>query len=470
MAQHQNHLHVAVGLLLAGLLYTSAARSEGVNVATAPSPTPTAVNDFPLKIKQVNVIDRASPSSTRCVAIAPAGAASVAHEGAIQDPDAAWRAAPSEAQVLQGAGDIEVIVGQETYRAERDQSNKSAKPSHLFVNGVNMGDAAKLIAQLSCGADVHLRYRIVPAENSQKLWGALYRSSGLTTGEPLNVAIGWDDTGPRSEQSIQVGVRNIAVTNAWSVAFAFLAVVVLGIFTGLVFFYTDAFRDVPAPWWSKEAKRLLRLRRRANLTADDVWLKQMYADYDPAKAADYDAAATRASAGKLPEDGPQEWVTLFGLLRTGKVPRRILGPFSLARTQLGMWFFFAVASGVFLWIVYGQLPKIENSLLLLLGLSVGTAGVSLAIDKSNSDATQPFSSSRGLLNDLVIGGKDDKEQVYRYQAVVVNLLLLFVGITHVVQNLSYPMFDATWLAFLGISGAALTVGKQISETPKVPPA
>lgn len=50
---------------------------------------------------------------------------------------------------------------------------------------------------------------------------------------------------------------------------------------------------------------------------------------------------------------------------------------------------------------------------------------------------------------------------------MVNLLLI-VGIFHVFQHLTYPMFEATWLAFLGISGAALTTGKSLVESKRRP--
>jgi len=156
----------------------------------------------------------------------------------------------------------------------------------------------------------------------------------------------------------------------------------------------------------------------------------------------------------------QEPATIIGLALLARSWKPVRAAFSLARVQLAVWFVFAVAAGVFLWIVYGQLPPIDGSLLALLGLSVGTAGISVAVDKNSGG--RGYSPSQGLLLDLVTGF-DEKQQVHRYQAVVVNLLLLFVGISHVQQQLTYPIFDATWLALLGVSGVALGVGKQLLE-------
>ena len=147
-----------------------------------------------LNITQLNIIDRTNPFNRVCgaesqaaaaAAEASAGAAACAASAnsaacaaakasaaAVASPASAPLAA-SELQVLRGAGDVEVTIGQESYLAERKKANSDAKPSRLFVNGVNMGDDAKLTSQLSCGANVYLRYLILPGQNSQKLWAAL---------------------------------------------------------------------------------------------------------------------------------------------------------------------------------------------------------------------------------------------------------------------------------------------------------
>jgi xanthine/uracil permease len=137
--------------------------------------------------------------------------------------------------------------------------------------------------------------------------------------------------------------------------------------------------------------------------------------------------------------------------------------FSFANVQLALWFGFAVATALFLWVLYGDLPKIDSSVLTLLGLSLGTSGVSWMADRSAA-ASRPYQPTQGFWLDMTTGWADDKMQVYRYQAVVVNLLLLAVGVVHVVQQLTYPTFDSTWLIFLGVSAGAFGVGKQVKET------
>jgi hypothetical protein len=67
-----------------------------------------------------------------------------------------------------------------------------------------------------------------------------------------------------------------------------------------------------------------------------------------------------------------------------------------------------------------------------------------------------------LLTDIVTGF-DEKQKFHRYQAVVVNILLLLTGFSYCVQQLAYPEFDQSWLALLGLSGATLGAGKQMLE-------
>jgi hypothetical protein len=134
--------------------------------------------------------------------------------------------------------------------------------------------------------------------------------------------------------------------------------------------------------------------------------------------------------------------------------------------QLGLWTLFAVAAGAYLWVIYGDLPDIEGSLLVLLGLSAATTTLSLATDQGNPNVR--FSLSQGFFTDLVTGW-DDKQQLHRFQSVVVNLLLLIVGAVHVYTQLSYPIFNPNWLTLLGISGLGLAAGKKYVEGQPVAP-
>jgi hypothetical protein len=145
----------------------------------------------------------------------------------------------------------------------------------------------------------------------------------------------------------------------------------------------------------------------------------------------------------------------------GIIQGRRAWSYSLAATQLFAWFLFALLAGIFVWTVYGQLPPIEGSVLGLLGISVGTAGLSWAIDTSATHRSGGPSS--GFFSDL-ISDPDNNARIHRFQCVFVNGALLLVGIANVVFDVMYPTFDQSWLIFLAISGITYTGGKQMKET------
>lgn len=134
--------------------------------------------------------------------------------------------------------------------------------------------------------------------------------------------------------------------------------------------------------------------------------------------------------------------------------------FSLARLQAGVWLFFLVIAGIYMWIVLGELPVPDPTLVALMLVSFATSFASISIDGNvqEREATE----SQGLLSDLITGW-DGSQQLHRIQALVINGLLLFVGIDVVVHHLTYPVFEAPWLSLLGVSGIAQAVGKQTLE-------
>lgn len=365
-------------------------------------------------------------------------------------------------KLLAGAGDLELVMKKAEFDNEARFTTPNSTP-RLIINGVNLEDSATLIATFVCDPHVYLRFRIAPKKGSEKLWSAIYNSSGLTGKEPLLPAIGWDGGGSQITLDASAGDRHkISVSTDLRVTIAFVIMaLVLGL-TYIVYAYTDAFRDAETPWWFTDAMKLRPLQ------VNGAWLALQYSNFDATREKTYYANAAQLAVQKqYPKASLEEWDYFFGLVLSQLPLKRPRATYSLARTQLGLWFVFAVCSGIFLWIVYGDLPRIENSLLALLGISVGTAGVSLAIDTNISKDANGFTPSRGFYD--LVTGFDRQQQVYRYQAVVINLLLLFVGVMNVIQSLTYPIFDATWLAFLGISGVALATGKQIVETKPTTP-
>lgn len=301
-----------------------------------------------------------------------------------------------------------------------------------------------------------MQYSIRPGENSKRLWAALYRSGTVTTTHPLNAALGFT-TG-----SATVGTTGASATIAITSAFSFwsaMAVIALLILLALYLGQrTDLFRDARTPPSFVRAWAARTEIDRSPAKAPEI-LTGLYPAYTTADTQACLAMAEQALKGELNGLDPDKLAVGLVLLRDKWPSAR--PSYSLGRVQLGMWFVFALATGIFLWLVYGDLPELDGSVLALLGLSVGVNGVSLAIDSSNPNVR--FSPSNGLFKDMITSW-DNQHQVYRFQAVLVNLLLLGVGIIHVSRHLTYPIFDATWLAFLGISGVALAAGKTVVES------
>jgi hypothetical protein len=85
------------------------------------------------------------------------------------------------------------------------------------------------------------------------------------------------------------------------------------------------------------------------------------------------------------------------IIRDAAAPRRPDGqrPYSLARGQMAFWFFLAIASYFFLWIVTGDMDTLNPSVLALIGISAGTALGSAFVDASKpvpvgSSGNQPI--------------------------------------------------------------------------------
>jgi len=243
---------------------------------------------------------------------------------------------------------------------------------------------------------------------------------------------------------------------------------------------TDAFRDVRTPEVWADARRLRRelkkrvLENRAlekagapYLTQEQIRQKLLNSyrsggKYMAGYEADYEAAARLAlTTGVINEDNLID--TCFGLCIRYEPWKPARSTYSLGRVQVGMWLIFAITTGLFLYAVFGCLPDLPPSMLALLTVSAATTGASVMADSAAGG--RDFQISRGFLRDLTTGF-DSKQQLHRFQAVVVNVMLLFVGIFSVVDELVYPTFDAAWLGFLGLSGVALAGGKQFAEDVK----
>lgn len=369
-------------------------------------------------------------------------------------------------QPLVGTGDVLIAIHPDTHAELLAFERETGVPVGLYVNGVFLGEDGEPVGREIFPHAVFLHFNIKPGEYSRRLWSSLYRDGSTTQMHRLSAGLGWYNA-PRSASLLDN--NKIAVTSrlAYWLGIGFIVLLIASaVWLGKV---TDIFRDAKTPEAFHRAM-LARKRHRRNADTEEKLLLDLYPGYSAATRAECEQLAGQALKG-TPMEGDSVHKAAAGLfLRRGQWKSE-KSSYSLGRSQLGLWFLFAIATGSYLLIIYGDLPAIDGSLLGLLGLSLGVTGMSLAIDKNNPAVR--FKPSQGILRDLITGW-DDQYQVYRFQAVIVNLLLLAVGVLHVFRHLSYPIFEPTWLAFLGISGLAYGAGKEITRevgpVPVPPPA
>lgn len=394
---------------------------------------------------------------------------------------------------LIGSGDVVLVINSSSYEEMLNYQSKNNGKATLFINGVNLMNDAKLVGierftniykanttsqqnEKICNQYefaenypikefVCLHYSIKPGTSSRLLWATLYKSGKTDHLHPMRVGLGWSSglistSFPQSAASVNDTNGNIAITDTESfylgIGFIF-AIVLFGIYLAES---TDIFRDTKTP---EVLIRAIKIRSKINLHNEKNQLTKLYSNYDEQNKAEYTSLADQSLKNEDVEKMDMDKLAVGLILRREKWSN-IRSTYSLGRIQLGMWFLFAVATGVYLWTIYGALPEIEGSVLTLLGVSMGATGMSLATDKNLNICFKP---SQGILQDLITGW-DEQHQVHRFQAVLVNLLLLTVGIVHVLQNLAYPVFEPSWLAFLTISGVAVAAGKNITERNKTP--
>ncbi|WEF34013.1 hypothetical protein [Pseudoduganella chitinolytica] len=363
---------------------------------------------------------------------------------------------------LTGAGDIVVALDAAAYQASVAYAAKSGAKRYVYFNGVELTDETQVRKEDAFGGYVFERIHLQPKEKSKLLWSGIIREAGITGTVPLRVGFGWQANGATSTtQYSSAQEPRVAVSDDAQLMGAIAAVVVLIAFALAVAVYTDILRDrYPAELASVVAEaRLLRERLEHRAVKDrTALLTAVYPAYRRGPRG-YDVICRDAADTALrdPVNAVASPAMTIGLAESDI-------SYSLTRIQLFAWFLFAIAAGIYFWFLLGELPPIDNSVLALLGISSGIAGVSWAVDASDKTAVkQPNAGlSRSLLSDM-IRSAEDKDQVHRFQAVIVNVLLLAIGCVHVVRSITYPTFDQSWLIFLTISGATFALGKQMNE-------
>ncbi len=170
--------------------------------------------------------------------------------------------------------------------------------------------------------------------------------------------------------------------------------------------------------------------------------------------------------------------------------------YSLARTQMAVWFMLIISAYLILWILTGQLGTITESMLALMGIGSGTALGAAIVDAGKRNAaseeinnlvhekavleetltrggnkqikavmasrldsidqrmksrtvTQQGQTSEGFWNDILTDANGIS--FHRFQIAVWTVVLVFIFISEVASTLCMPEFSGTLLALMGIS-------------------
>lgn len=167
----------------------------------------------------------------------------------------------------------------------------------------------------------------------------------------------------------------------------------------------------------------------------------------------------------------QGYMPGFTVLWRRPSPATHLGPYSLARTQMAFWFFLVITAFVLIWMIIGDTDTITPGVLVLIGISAGTALGATAIDSGKRKTTpEPArgEESRGFLNDILSDGTG--VSFHRFQIVVWTIVLGFIFSRRVLNHLAMPDFGTNLLTLMGISSGTY-LGLKLPEhyAPAAPP-
>lgn len=167
----------------------------------------------------------------------------------------------------------------------------------------------------------------------------------------------------------------------------------------------------------------------------------------------------------------QGYMPGFSVLWRRPSPDTKLGPYSLARTQMAFWFFMVITAFVLIWMIIGDTDTITQGVLVLIGISAGTALGATAIDSSKRKTTpEPArgEESKGFLNDILSDGTG--VSFHRFQIVVWTIVLGFIFSRRVLNHLTMPEFGTNLLTLMGISSGTY-LGLKLPEqfAPTAPP-
>lgn len=146
--------------------------------------------------------------------------------------------------------------------------------------------------------------------------------------------------------------------------------------------------------------------------------------------------------------------------------------YSLSRSQMFYWTILIVVAYVHICLTTGVLPAIPDSVLAILGISIGTTAAAKIIENRNKEGVtiDHNAKSEGWFVDILSDGSS--VNIQRLQNVIFNLLFGIIFIQRTLGTHLMPDFDNTVLLLMGISSGAyagLKITEATKEQSKTPP-
>lgn len=136
-------------------------------------------------------------------------------------------------------------------------------------------------------------------------------------------------------------------------------------------------------------------------------------------------------------------------------------PYSLAKTQMAIWLFTIMSSWLLLYVLKHSFDTINESLVILMGISSG-AGIGAATIDSNRKAI--IKRSKGFIKDIL--SDSNGISFHRFQVFAWTIVMVLVFIRQVASYLVMPEFSGALLTLMGISSGTY-LGFKVSEKPDI---
>jgi hypothetical protein len=138
------------------------------------------------------------------------------------------------------------------------------------------------------------------------------------------------------------------------------------------------------------------------------------------------------------------------------------GAFSLSQTQLVFWTVLVIGGFIYSVVLTDLTNSLNPSILLLLGISIGTTGVATSIDyyKRQKNEVSTLKPHKNFLFDILSDG--DNISVQRTQILMWNLVFGIYFIIYTINNKTMPVFSDTLLVLSGVS-SSFYLGNKLTE-------